>query len=112
MLVRRCIGKGPLGSQKIKYGENITIDLRIREFKVRVYGNRSELVPTYHVSVKGKAIPVTGHEGPQGCETLRLPHFLYNRLTDGGEVVSPMRLPPFTPPPPGKFLVLIFSVRG
>jgi hypothetical protein len=23
-----------------------------------------------------------------------------------------MRLPPFTPPPPGKFLVLIFSVRG
>jgi hypothetical protein len=25
---------------------------------------------------KGKAIPVTGHEDPQGCETLRLPHFL------------------------------------
>jgi hypothetical protein len=25
---------------------------------------------------KGKAIPVTGREGPQGCESSRLPHFL------------------------------------
>jgi hypothetical protein len=25
---------------------------------------------------KGKAIPVTGREGPLGCETSRLPHFL------------------------------------
>jgi hypothetical protein len=30
----------------------------------------------------------TGCGGPQGCETSRLPHFLHNRLTDGGEVVS------------------------
>jgi hypothetical protein len=45
---------------------------------------------------KGKAIPVTGHEGPQGCETSRLPHFLNYRLTDGGEVVSLTRRPPFT----------------
>jgi hypothetical protein len=37
---------------------------------------------------KGKAIPVTGREGPQNCYTSRLPHFLDNRLTDGGEVVS------------------------
>jgi hypothetical protein len=41
-------------------------------------------------------------------EKSRLPHFPDNRLTDGGEVVSLMRQPPFTP---GKFLVLIF-VRG
>jgi hypothetical protein len=27
----------------------------------------------------------------------RLPHFLYNRLTDGGEVVSLTRRPPFNP---------------
>jgi hypothetical protein len=27
----------------------------------------------------------------------RLPHFLHNRLTDGGEVVSLARRPPFTP---------------
>jgi hypothetical protein len=37
---------------------------------------------------KGKGIPVTGREGPQGCETLRFAHFLDNRLTDGGKVVS------------------------
>jgi hypothetical protein len=46
---------------------------------------------------KGKAIPVTGREGPEGCETSRLPHFLDNRLTNGGEVVSSTRPPPFTP---------------
>jgi hypothetical protein len=38
---------------------------------------------------KGKAIPV------RGCETSRFPHFLDNRLTDGGEV-SLTRRPPFT----------------
>jgi hypothetical protein len=37
---------------------------------------------------RGKAVPVTGHEGPQGCETLRLPHFLDSQLTNGREVVS------------------------
>jgi hypothetical protein len=45
---------------------------------------------------KGKAIPVTGREGPYGCETSRLPHFLDKRLTDGGEIVSLMRRPLFT----------------
>jgi hypothetical protein len=58
---------------------------------------------------KGKAIPVTGREGPYGCEKSRLPHFVDNRLTDGGEVVSLTRRSPFTPP--GRFLGLI-SVRG
>jgi hypothetical protein len=52
---------------------------------------------------KCKAIPVRGREGPQGCEKLRLPHFLDSSLTDGGEVVSLTH--------PGRFLVLI-SVRG
>jgi hypothetical protein len=46
---------------------------------------------------KGKPIPVTGRGGPQGCETSRLPHFIGNRLRDGGEVVSLKRRPPFTP---------------
>jgi hypothetical protein len=41
-------------------------------------------------------IPVTGRVRPQVYETLRLRHFLDNRLTDGGEVVSLMRRPPFT----------------
>jgi hypothetical protein len=57
--------------------------------------------------IKDKAIPETGREGPYGCETLGLPHFLGNQLTDGG--VSLTRRPPFTPPE--RFLVLI-SVRG
>jgi hypothetical protein len=63
---------------------------------------------------KKKAIPVTGGEGPLGCErceTSRLPHFLDNRLADGREVVSLKRRPPFTPLHPGRFMVLI-SVRG
>jgi hypothetical protein len=46
---------------------------------------------------KGKAIPVRGSEGPQGCETSRPPHFLDSRLTDGGEIVIPTRRPPFIP---------------
>jgi hypothetical protein len=41
--------------------------------------------------------PVTGREGPYGCERLRLSHFLDNRLTDGGKVVSLTRRPLFTP---------------
>jgi hypothetical protein len=47
--------------------------------------------------VKGKAIPVTGREGPQGCETSGLPHFLDNQLKDDGEVVSLTCRPSFTP---------------
>jgi hypothetical protein len=47
---------------------------------------------------KSKAFPVTGRGGPWGCETSRLPYFLYNRLTDGGKVFSLTRQPPFTPP--------------
>jgi hypothetical protein len=46
---------------------------------------------------KGKAIHVSGHGGPWGCETLRLPHFLDNQLTDSGKVVSLKRWPPSTP---------------
>jgi hypothetical protein len=42
---------------------------------------------------KRKAIPVTGSEGPWGCEMSRRPHFLENRFTDGGEVIL-TRLPP------------------
>jgi hypothetical protein len=47
--------------------------------------------------VKGKAIPVTRRERPQGYETSRLPHFLDNQLTDGGDVVSLTLRPPYTP---------------
>jgi hypothetical protein len=38
------------------------------------------------VKSKHKRIPVTGHGGLQGCEMLRIPHFLDNWLIDGGWV--------------------------
>jgi hypothetical protein len=50
------------------------------------------------VLYKGKAIPVTGREGPYGSETSRLPHFLDSRFTDDGEVFSLKRPSLFTPP--------------
>jgi hypothetical protein len=37
---------------------------------------------------KSKAIPVTSRGGPWDCETSSLPHFVDNRFTDGGDVVS------------------------
>jgi hypothetical protein len=61
------------------------------------------------IDCNSNAIPVTGHGGPQGYESSRLPHFLDNRFIDGGEVVSLMPRLPFTPR--WRFLVLI-SVRG
>jgi hypothetical protein len=44
----------------------------------------------------------------KACETSRLPHFVDNRLTDGGEVVSLTRWPPFTP----RKIPVLISVRG
>jgi hypothetical protein len=35
--------------------------------------------------------PVTGHGGSQGCQPLKLPHFLDDQLINGGEVASLMR---------------------
>jgi hypothetical protein len=34
--------------------------------------------------------------GPQGCETLRIPHFVDKWLTGGVEIVSLKRRPPLT----------------
>jgi hypothetical protein len=53
-------------------------------------------VTRYTTEVKGKTIPGTGRRGLQEFETSRLPHFLDNRLTDGGDV-SLTPHPPFTP---------------
>jgi hypothetical protein len=46
---------------------------------------------------KSKAIPETGRGGLQGCEMLRIPHCLENRLTDGGKFVSLKQRPRSTP---------------
>jgi hypothetical protein len=56
----------------------------------------SKISPSFD-KLKGKAIPVTGREGPLGCEMLRITHFLDNWLTGRGEVASLTRWPPFTP---------------
>jgi hypothetical protein len=47
--------------------------------------------------VCNKAISVRGREGPYGSETLRVQHYLDNRLIDGGKVVTLTRRPRFTP---------------
>jgi hypothetical protein len=61
-----------------------------------------------------KAIPVTDRGGLYGCERSRLPHFLDNRLTDGGEDVSFTRRPPFSPQKDSwySFLLEAVSTRG
>jgi hypothetical protein len=51
----------------------------------------------HKITKEGKAIPVAGRGGPYGCESSRIPHFLDNRLTGDGEVVSLNRRPNFTP---------------
>jgi hypothetical protein len=61
-----------------------------------------------YLGQKGKAIRITGRGGPYGCDTSRLSHFLHNRVTDGGEVVSLTRQPPFTP----RKIPVLISVRG
>jgi hypothetical protein len=59
----------------------------------------SQLV-TVHTNSKGKqeckAILVIYRGGPYYYETSRIPHFLDNLLTDGGDVVNLMHRPPFT----------------
>jgi hypothetical protein len=40
---------------------------------------------------------LTDYEGLQGCEILRIPHWLDSWLTDGAEVVSPTHRPRSTP---------------
>jgi hypothetical protein len=58
---------------------------------------------------KSKAISVTGREGLQGCEMLRIPRCLDNRLIDGGKVVSPTHRPHS---PETFFFLVLISVRG
>jgi hypothetical protein len=49
------------------------------------------------IKVKVKLSLLTDHGNPHRYEMSRLPHFLYNQLTDGSEVVNLTFRPPFTP---------------
>jgi hypothetical protein len=65
---------------------------------------RNLLFGAVYINATGKAIPVTGRGGPEGCETSRLPHFLDIRLTHGGEAVSlTRRAAALYPPPPKEY---------
>jgi hypothetical protein len=52
---------------------------------------------TLSQDLKGKSILVKDHEVPWGCEPSKLPHFIENRLRDGGKVICLTHRPPFTP---------------
>jgi hypothetical protein len=64
------------------------------------------------VTVVKKAIRVTDLGGLQGCEMLRIPHCLDNRLIDGGKFVSPTHRPHFTPQKHYFMPLILMSVRG
>jgi hypothetical protein len=65
------------------------------------------------ITAKSKAIHVTGCGGLKGCEMLRIPHCLHNRILDGGKVVSPIHRPHFTPQKSFFFMFpSLISVRG
>jgi hypothetical protein len=61
---------------------------------------------------KSEAIPATGRGGAYGCEMLRIPHCLDNRLTDGGKLASPKHRPRSTPHKHCFPATVLISVRG
>jgi hypothetical protein len=75
--------------------------------------NRSETVVknVADSEVKGKAIPVTGREGPYDYETPWFPYFVYTVDSEMAVRLSALGADRPLPPPPGRFLILI-SVRG
>jgi hypothetical protein len=120
MMIRR--GKKKNSDKKLQNVTSSTMDLTLRNWSLNpgLRGEESHPTPgpllnqnTSHwrhiciyfpsnkmfhkATYKGKAIPVTGREGPQVCERPRLPHFLDNWLTDGSAVVSLTLRPLFTP---------------
>jgi hypothetical protein len=100
------------------FGSHYIFKIKSRTFLMMAYQSMS---PSEHHDASSKmffypdmnnketAMPITGRECPENCETSRLQHFLDNWLIDDGEVVSLICRLPFTPS--GRFLVLI-SLRG
>jgi hypothetical protein len=67
------------------------------------------MVHIFQACNKGKAIPVTGRDGPLGCETSRLPDFVYTISSQ--MAVKLTALSAGRPLAPERFLVFI-AVRG
>jgi hypothetical protein len=73
-----------------------------RTFKTYVYSVMPNMFQSQSASsllsvkIRSKAVHVVGHVDIYGCETLRIPHFLDSRLTDGSEVVILTYQPYFT----------------
>jgi hypothetical protein len=59
------------------------------------------------LKVKRKPIPVTGRGGLCSCETLKIPHFPDNWLTDGDEIASLSLRPRFTPQDDSWYSILL-----
>jgi hypothetical protein len=64
------------------------------------------------VKKKNKAIPVTGRGGLWGCEILRIPHCLENRLTEDDNVVNLCTGPALLPRNIISLLLVLISVTG
>jgi hypothetical protein len=89
------------------YVRSCKLTLKIRSYLTRIYK-----LPAIEIRISIKKLfPVTGREGPWGCETSRLPHFIDNRLTDGVEDVSLKRRPAVLYPRkiPGTHFLLEFE---
>jgi hypothetical protein len=77
------------GKKPITLTQSVTLRVAIRELHISNLGPDTNFLTEN--KKRGKSIPVIG------CETSRIPHFLDNRLTDGGEVVSLTRRPHVIP---------------
>jgi hypothetical protein len=59
---------------------------RFQHFNITSWDRLIKSIFSSYYNTLKKSIPIRGRGGPLVCETSRLPHFLDNRLTDGGEV--------------------------
>jgi hypothetical protein len=93
--VKRQISDGGLMSQNMLQEMTNVCCIRTSDYGDGIVSIKLSAENSDYCPIKGKkkvkSIPVTGREGPYGCENLD------NRLTDGGKVVSLMRRSPFTP---------------
>jgi hypothetical protein len=91
----------PTGNFKIKFNKKIT---NLNNLKEKCIEQKHVLIraiiSNIYIYIKGKGkVKISLFQAVEAhrVERLRLPHYLDKRLIDGGKVVSPTRLPHFTP---------------